>query len=51
MSKKIKHDKYFDLEVEVEESTVVIYQGNDEGLVIDKNAAKRLIEILKDFVE
>ncbi|WP_312970868.1 hypothetical protein [Acinetobacter gerneri] len=50
MSEKIKQEKYFDLDVEVEESTIVINQ-KDSDLVISKDAAKRLIEILKDFVE
>ncbi|MDP7899637.1 hypothetical protein QWI44_02860 [Acinetobacter pittii] len=50
MSIEIKQDKYFRLEVEVEESTVIIYQ-KDSDIVISKNAAKELVEILKGFVE
>ncbi|ENW00165.1 hypothetical protein F938_00809 [Acinetobacter bereziniae LMG 1003 = CIP 70.12] len=50
MSEKIKQEKYFDLDVEVEESTICINQKNSD-LVISKDAAKRLIEILQDFVE
>lgn len=49
MSEKIKQEKYFDLDVEVEESTICICQ-KDSDLVISKDAARRLIEILKDFV-
>lgn len=49
MSIEIKQEKYFKLEVEVEESTVIIYQ-KDSDIVISKDAAKELFEILKDFV-
>ncbi|MBW8291495.1 hypothetical protein [Acinetobacter pittii] len=49
MSIEIKQEKYFNLEVEVEESTVIIYQ-KDSDIVISKDAAKKLLEILKDFV-
>ena len=50
MSIEIKQEKYFKLEVEVEESTVIIYQ-KDSDIVISKDAAKELFEILKGFVE
>lgn len=50
MSIEIKQEKYFKLEVEVEESTVIISQ-KDSDIVISKNAAKDLLEILKSFVE
>lgn len=49
MSIDIKQEKYFNLEVEVEESTVIIYQ-KDSDIVISKDAAKELLEILKGFV-
>jgi len=49
MSIEIKQEKYFSLEVEVEESTVILYQ-KDSDIVISKDAAKKLLEILKDFV-
>ncbi|WNA15544.1 hypothetical protein [Acinetobacter phage HFM1] len=47
--KVITQDKYAHLEVEVEESTVCIYQKKD-SIVIDKNAAKELIDILTLFL-
>ncbi|WP_171290632.1 hypothetical protein [Acinetobacter baumannii] len=50
MSIDIKQEKYFNLEVEVDESTVTIYQ-KDSDIVISKDAAKELFEILKGFVE
>lgn len=50
MNIEINQEKYFKLEVEVEESTVIIYQ-KDSGIVISKEAAKNLIEILQDFVK
>ncbi|SSO58036.1 Uncharacterised protein [Acinetobacter baumannii] len=50
MSIDIKQEKYFNLEVEVEENTVIIYQ-KDSDIVISKDAAKQLVEILKDFIE
>lgn len=50
MSIEIKQEKYFKLEVEVEESTVIISQ-KDSGIVVSKDAAKELLEILKGFVE
>ncbi|MBV6596531.1 hypothetical protein JL991_12225 [Acinetobacter baumannii] len=49
MSIDIKQEKYFNLEVEVEESTVIIYQ-KDSDIVISKDAAKELLEILKGIV-
>lgn len=50
MSIDIKQEKYFNLEVEVDESTVTIYQ-KDSDIVISKDAAKELFEILKEFLE
>lgn len=50
MSIKIEQEKYFNLEVEVEESTVIINQKDDVGIVISKEAAKKLLEILMSFV-
>jgi hypothetical protein len=50
MSIEIKQEKYFNLEVGVDESTVTIYQ-KDSDIVISKEAAKQLIEILKGFIE
>ncbi|MGU3311805.1 hypothetical protein [Acinetobacter sp. M5A5_2a] len=50
MSIDIKQEKYFSLEVEVEKTTVIIYQ-KDSDIVISKEAAKQLIEILKGFVD
>ncbi|MEI1732889.1 hypothetical protein V8P92_02090 [Acinetobacter baumannii] len=50
MGIEIKQEKYFKLEVEVEESTVIIYQ-KDSDIVISKDAAKELLEILKEFIE
>ncbi|HCW5673766.1 TPA: hypothetical protein ACGIJP_000973 [Acinetobacter baumannii] len=50
MSIEIKQEKYFKLEVEVEESTVIIFQ-KDSDIVISKDAAKELFKILKGFVE
>lgn len=51
MSIEIKQEKYFDLEIEVDESTVTIYQKEDIGTVISKEAAKQLIKILNDFID
>lgn len=50
MGIEIKQDDYFDLEVEVEESTVVLFQ-NDSDIVISKDAAEKLMNILQTFVE
>jgi len=50
MSIEIKQEKWFNLEVEVEENTVILYQ-KDSDIVISKDAAKQLVEILKDFIE
>lgn len=50
MSIEIKQEKYFKLEVEVEESTITICQ-KDSSIVISKDAAKKLLDILQDFVK
>ncbi|EXR33585.1 hypothetical protein [Acinetobacter sp. 1179249] len=50
MSIEIKQEKYFNLEVEVDESTITLYQ-KDSDIVISKDAAKELFKILKSFVE
>ncbi|WP_336975339.1 hypothetical protein [Acinetobacter pittii] len=50
MGIEIKQDNYFKLEVEVEESTVILYQ-KDSDIVISKDAAEKLMNILQTFVE
>lgn len=50
MSIEIKQENYFNLEVEVDESTITLFQ-KDSDIVISKDAANRLYKILGDFIK
>lgn len=47
----IPQQTYYDLEVELEDENVILYQGEVEGFVLEKTSVKLLVGLLSEWLE